>query len=227
MERPWTGTRLSRFGFIGAQLGPRFSWNPGETYCVWIEFYPSALYAMSGLDLSSFTGRFVPAEDALAQPMLEVCRNFFDAVSREGVERSFSVLQDKIEIIWAGMRPAGTRSQRSTANWSRSLVHRAAVTGSGRGTRQIARRVKSWTGMGERDLQGFACIERLYLEVREAVHNGDVDWAALAAASGFSDQAHMIRRIKQYTGFTPKQLRESVRYDEAFWIHRLFGRMID
>jgi AraC-like DNA-binding protein len=227
MERPWTGARLPSFGYIGVQLGPKFSWNPGEIYCIWIGFYPDALSAMTGIDLISFTGRFVPAEQALPQPMLEVCRNFFDAVSREGVERSFSVLQDKFEIMWAGMRPAGTRSQRSIPGWSRSLVHRATVSGSGRSTRQIARRIKSWTGIDERDLQRFAHIEQLYLKVREAVQKGDVDWAALAAASGFSDQAHMIRRMKQYTGFTPKQLRESVRYDAAFWVRRLFGRIID
>jgi hypothetical protein len=36
-----------------------------------MSFYPDALSAMTGLDLSSFTGRVVLAEEALPQPMLE------------------------------------------------------------------------------------------------------------------------------------------------------------
>jgi AraC-like DNA-binding protein len=182
---------------------------------------------MTGLDLSSFAGRAVPAEEALPQPMLAVCRNFFGAVPREGLERSFAVLENEIEIIWAGARPAGSRSPPLTADWSRSLVRRATVTGSGRSTRQIARRIKSWTGFGERDLQVFGHMEQLHLKMLEATRKGDVDWAGLAAASGFADQAHMIKRMKQLTGFTPKQLDERIRSDEAFWVYRLVARITD
>jgi AraC-like DNA-binding protein len=178
---------------------------------------------MTGLDLSAFTERAVPAEEALPQPMLEASRNFFDTVPREGLESSFSVHQDKIEIMWAGMRPAGPAGTgpRGWKDWGRSLVHRATVTGCGRSTRQIARRIKSWTGVGERDLQGLAHIEQLSLKWVEAARKGDIDWADLAAESGFADQAHMIRRMQQYTGFTPKQAQEGVRNDEAFWYYRL------
>jgi type VI protein secretion system component VasA len=31
----------------------------------------------------------------------------------------------------------------------------------------------------------------------------------------------MIRRMRQYTGFTPEQLRQRARDDEAFWGYRL------
>lgn len=228
MDRPWTGPRSpSCFTFVGAQPGPIVTWNPGEVYGVLIGFYPYALAAMTGLGLSSFAGRVVPAEEALPQPLLAVCRNFFDSVPRQGLESSFAVLEDELEIIWADARPAGTGSQRLIADWSRSLVHRATATGSGRSTRQVQRRVKSWTGFGERDLQVFGQVQQLHFKVREAARNGDVDWAALAAASGFADQAHMIRRMKQHTGFTPKQLYESAKYDEAFWYHRLYARIID
>jgi AraC-like DNA-binding protein len=145
---------------------------------------------------------------------------------RKGVERSFSVLQDKIETMWAGVRPAGTRS-RSIAAWSRSLMHRATATGSGRSTRQIARRVKSSTGVGERDLRGFSQFQQLVFNLKNAQRKGDIDWAALAAASGFADQAHMIKRMKQLTGFTPKQLVEKIRRDEALWVYRLVSRITD
>ena len=56
------------------------------------------------------------------------------------------------------------------------------------------------------------------------MQKGEVDWAELAAASGFADQAHMIRRMRQHTGFTPQQLAERHRSDEALWAYRLLGQ---
>ena len=109
-------------------------------------------------------------------------------------------------------------------DWSRSLVLRAALTDFGRSARQVARRVKSWTGVSQRDLQGLGHTEQLYAKLHEAIQKGDVDWAGLAAASGFADQAHMIRQMRRHTGFTPEQLRKSARNDEAFWGYRLLGQ---
>ena len=223
MVRPWTGARLPGLAFAGPQLRPPISWNPGETYAVTIAFQPDAFSAMTGLDLSPFAGRIVPAE-VLPQPMLKSCRSFFDAVRREGVEKGLSVLEDEIAIMWAGARPAGTRPMRWRKDWSRSLAVRAALTDVGRSARQTARRVKSWTGVSQRDLQGLGHTEQLYAKLHEAIQKGDVDWAGLAAASGFADQPHMIRQMRRHTGFTPEQLRQSARNDEAFWCYRLLGQ---
>ena len=224
MERPWTGTRLPSLAFLGPQLGPLVSWNPGETYAMTIAFYPDALSAMTGLDLSPFAGRIVPAEEVLSQPMLESCRDLFDAINREGAERAFSVLEDQIEIMWTRTRPSETMPVRWIKDWSRSLVLRASLTDLGRSARQIARRVKSWTGVSQRDLRGLGHTEQLYAKLHEAIQKGDVDWAELAAASGFADQAHMTRQIRRHTGLPPEQLRQSARSDEAFWGYRLLGQ---
>jgi AraC-like DNA-binding protein len=223
MERPWTGARLPDLAFTGAQLGPLVSWNPSETYAITIAFYPDAFSAMTGLDLSQFAGRTVPAEEVLPQPFLESCRNFFDAVRRDDVETGLSVLEDKIAIMWAGTRPAGSRPMRWIKDWSRSLVLRAALTDLGRSTRQIARRIKSWTGVSQRDLLGLGHTEQLYAKLHDAIQKGEVDWAGLAAASGFADQPHMIRQMRRHTGFTPEQLRQ-IRDDEAFWGYRLLAQ---
>jgi AraC-like DNA-binding protein len=182
---------------------------------------------MTGLDLSSFTGRTMPAEEALPQSILEPCCDFFDAVPLEGFERSFRVIEDKIETQWADMRPAEAKSAKWIEEWRKSVVQRAAQTGSGRSSRQIARRVKAWTGVNERDLQGLGHTEQLYAKLHAALEEGDVDWAGLAAASGFADQAHMIRQMRRHTGFTPEQLRQSAASDEAFWGYRLLGQYFD
>jgi AraC-like DNA-binding protein len=173
--------------------------------------------------LSPFTERVVPAAQALPPTLLDPCHDFFAAVRCEGVERGFSAFQDRIEPLWARTRPAGTTPMRWIEDWSRSLVLRAALTDLGRSTRQIARRIKSWTGVSQRDLHGLGHTEQLYARLLEAIENGDVDWAGLASASGFADQAHMIRQMKRHTGFTPEQLRQRASADEAFWGYRLLG----
>lgn len=231
MEHPWTGARLPTSFFLAVpRLRPLITWNPGEVYYISMGFFPDAFSAVAGIDLSSFTGPSVPPEEALPQQMLEAFRNFFDAVPREGPERSFSVLQDKIEPMWAGKRPArptGGSPPRTIADWSRNLTLRAAQTGSGRSPRQVARRIKSWTGVTERDLEGFVRIEQLTFKWIEAARKDHLDWATLAAESGFADQAHMIRRWKKCTGLTPRQAHESFRDDEAFWYYRLVPRIMD
>jgi hypothetical protein len=223
MQRPWTGAKLPSLAVFGPQLGPLISWNPGETYAITMSLYPDAFAAMTGLDLSQFAGRMAPAAEVLPLPFLEACRDFLDDVGREGVEKGCSILEDRIEMIWAGTRPAGSKPTRRIKDWSRSLASRAALTDLGRSTRQIARRIKSWTGVSQRDLQGLGHSEQLYAILHEAIEEGDVDWAGLAAASGFADQAHMIRQLRRHTGFTPEQLRQSTRTHEAFWGYRLLG----
>ncbi|WP_076865053.1 helix-turn-helix domain-containing protein [Bradyrhizobium mercantei] len=218
---------MPTLAFSGTQLGPVVTWNPGETYAITIAFYPDAFSAMTGLDLSPFTGRTAPAEQVLPPPMLSLCRNFLDAVQGGGAETALSAFKDEIAVTWANARPVGARPMRWTKDWSRSLAVRAALTDLGRSARQIARRVKSWTGASQRDLHGLGHTEQLYAKLHEAIQDGEVDWAGLAAASGFADQPHMIRQMRRYTGFTPEQLRKSAENDEAFWAYRLLGQYFD
>ncbi len=224
MEQPWTGTRLPPFAVSGAQLRPLVSWNPGGTFAVSIAFYPDAFSAMTGLDLAPLTGRMVAADEALPQPMLEICQNFLDAVQHTSIEDGLSALERNIEIMWSRARPAEATPIRWLKDWTRSVVLRAALSGPGRSTRQISRRIKSSTGVSERDLQSLGHTEQLYAKLHEATQKGVVDWANLAASTGFADQAHMIRRLRQHTGFTPSQLRSRAASDEALWAYRLLGQ---
>jgi AraC-like DNA-binding protein len=227
MECPETGPKLPRVAFSGPQLRPLITWNPGETHAIVITFYPDAFSAVTGLDLSPFTGSTVTVDETLPPSMLRLCREFFDAASRDGIERHFPVLEDGIETLWANVRPLETKSAKWIEDWRKGVVERAAQAGSGRSARQIARRIKSWTGVNERDLLGLGHTEQLYARLHAAVEEGDVDWAGLAADTGFADQAHMIRQMRRHTGLTPERLRQSTASDEAFWGYRLLGQYFD
>jgi len=229
MEQPWLAAKLPRLTFSGAQLGPLVSWNPGDVHAMTIAFYPDAFSAMTGLELSEFTGRMVPAEKVLPLSILDPCLDFFARAgagneNEDGdVEQSFALLEDDIEVLWTSERAEGFGPTRWLRDWTRSLMAKAALSAPGRSARQIARRVRASTGVTERDLRGLSQSEELYANINKALEKGDLNWARLAATSGFSDQAHMIRRMRRHTGFTPEQLRRGAASDEAFWGYRLLG----
>lgn len=227
MAAPWTGARMPPLALGGAQLGPLVSWNPGETYVLTVAFYPDAFAQMTGLDLADFTGRTVAAEAHLPDAVLAPCRRFFEAVKRDGLADHFSGFEDEIEALWSAVRSDQGPALKWLKDWTRSLVARAALSGAGRSARQVARRVKSWTGVSQRDLKSLGHSEELYAEIHRALEKGELDWGDLAAASGFADQAHMIRQMRRHTGFTPEELRRFAPSEEALWGYRLLGQYFE
>ncbi len=69
--------------------------------------------------------------------------------------------------------------------------------------RHLRRQMKARTGLGPktlaRRLQVQAAIER-------ADQSRKPDWADIALAAGFSDQAHLTRSVRAFTGHTPARL---------------------
>ena len=130
-------------------------------------FYPDAFAAMTGLDLSAFTGRMVPAEDVLPRRSSSRAGTSSDAVRRDGIAR-FLRAGSTDRGVWSTVRPDGARPVTWLKDWTSSLVASAALSGPGRSARQIARRVKSWTGVSERDLHGLGHTEQLYANIHEA-----------------------------------------------------------
>ena len=124
MERPWTGTKVPGLAFSGPQPQPPMSWNPGATFAAMIVLYPDALAAVTGIDLSPFTGRVVAAERALPQKVLGPCRRFFEAVERDRADDGAAGLETEFEVMSAGLRPPAQSANR-IRDWKRGVVHRA------------------------------------------------------------------------------------------------------
>lgn len=223
MEAPASAPSLPQLAFSGAQLGPLVSWSAGEIYVATVAFYPDAFSAMTGLDLSAYVGRIVPAAEAVPPDILALFAGFGRRLASDGLDDARTPLEESLEDIWSCVRPPGSATSNWLADWTRSLVARAALSGTGRSARQLARRVRSWTGVSERDLHSLGQSERLYSKIHDGLETGDLDWADLATASGFADQAHMIRRMRRHTGFTPEQLRRLAPSEEALWGYRLLG----
>lgn len=227
MERPWDAPQLQTVAFSGAQLGSLVSWNPGPTLAVTMAFYPDAFTAISGSDLAPFKDLMLNAEAVLPAPLLDCCNAFQADVASAGLEQALATLQRRICELWTDVCGGRSGSEMRLRAWSDDLVARAADAGEGRSDRQLARRVKAWTGVSQRDLHNLSLTEALYGNILKAAKDGGVVWADVASQTGYADQAHMVRRLREQTGFTPEELRKRVARDEAFWAYRLLGAFFD
>jgi AraC-like DNA-binding protein len=74
--------------------------------------------------------------------------------------------------------------------------------------RQVERRVRALTGTSPKQLAGLSRFQR----ARDAIWaDPSLDLARLAIATGYSDQAHLTREFRRYSGQTPARFaRESL-----------------
>jgi|JI10StandDraft_1071094.scaffolds.fasta_scaffold03139_10 AraC-like DNA-binding protein len=227
MERPWEGPQLQTIAFSGAQLGSLVSWNPGRTLVVTVAFYPDAFSAMTGIDLTPLTDVLLDAEAVLPDSMLACCNTFLSDALSVGVEPALRTLQNQIREKWENVGSGRPAKQMRLQAWSDDLLKRATDAGDGRSDRQIARRIKTWTGVSQRDLNNLSRVEALYGTILKAGKDRATTWADIADEAGYADQAHMVRRLRQHTGFTPEELRTRVPKDEALWAYRLLEKFFD
>ena len=69
--------------------------------------------------------------------------------------------------------------------------------------RHVRRAILAETGISPRR---FARVQRFHALLRDADHEANPGWAALAARHGYSDQSHLIRELQSLAGVTPGQL---------------------
>ncbi len=227
MDRPSEAPQLQAIAFSGAQLGSLVSWNPGPTFAVTAAFYPDALAAVTGLDLAPFTDVMLNATAALPDWMLSCCNTFLSDAVSAGIEPALRAFQNDIRDRWESVRDSRPVSEMRMAAWSEDLVSRASEAGDGKSGRQIARRIKAWTGVNQRDLHNLSRVEALYATLHKAAKDRTASWADIAHEAGYADQPHMVRRLRQHTGFTPEQLRTRAAKDEALWAYRLLEQFFD
>lgn len=187
---------------MGPQDGPISSWASGDVTALTIGFYPDAWRTLEGDEGCSS----IPHSIALA---LE------EFASASDTEVGWDGFCDKLGQVWRQ-----THETTGVGDWVKSLILRAALSGSGRSLRSIERRVKRLTGSTQQTLQFFAAFERL----QEIVHdNAGHPLAEIALTAGYADQSHMGRAVRRATGFSPARLNCAIQTEEAFWCYRLLG----
>lgn len=210
------GPPLPRLVLSGPQRHPVASWSPGPVHALSVAFFPDAFSQLGGIRADTLVDRILPLEDLESGPLLAACQSLFTPETEEG---GFHDLEELLEPLWSG--PCETRGAPLMRGWLRSLALKSAMSSTGRGIRQVQRRIKGWTGLSHRDLQMFARVEDVAGRVARDRRCGVLELAGLAGDLGFADQSHMGREVRRLTGLSPAKLNGLIATHEAFWFYRL------
>ncbi|MDR7307693.1 helix-turn-helix domain-containing protein [Rhodoferax saidenbachensis] len=86
--------------------------------------------------------------------------------------------------------------------------------------RQLERKIKGESGLSMRELRGMARMESTLLHKRELSSVGQPSLADVAHDMGFSDQSHLSREVKRFSGLSLTELQKTIETQESFWPYR-------
>jgi AraC-like DNA-binding protein len=184
----------------------------GAARLVGVRFHPGAALRVFDTPLTELTDRRIPLDCLWSSDAEELAEALDRADTAQGVATVERLLAGRL-----GRRIARAAGDEALVERAVTLLRRA------RGSVGV-RDVAAALGVGERRLQrafdrsvglspkvlGRVFRFRQAIRQLDATANGrPVSWAALGAAAGYADQAHLIREFKALAGVTPAEyLRE-------------------
>lgn len=211
---PTLGNPLPKLIFSGPTRSPSVSWSPGAIHVLTVSFYPEALAHLLDIKIERYVGAVLPLETVISGERLQRLAS----VQFSGETSPFAQVQHLLTSLWDEepvLQAADVRS------WLARLAARSVPAVGIAGRRSAQRLVKHWTGQSLRDLQLYARIETAFSHGARMRDGERLNFAAVAAESGFSDQSHLGREVRKVTGLPPARLKELVQHSEAFWMYRL------
>ena len=193
-----TGTLLQPQAFVvGVTTQPMRVVSRGRWETWGIRFRPGGLHALLGLRASLACDRTIPLEEVVGPGS----RSFFDRFqnARSRAEAA-QMLRAFIESLSCDHRDETmTRLSRHTLRTEPPLDVTAMAHLVGISRRQLERRFDEKIGVSPKMFLRIARFQRALALVQES----SMDHAAIAAATGFFDQSHMISDFRRFSGTTP------------------------
>lgn len=194
--------RDDRFCSFTSGLHPGFvSINSqGGAECIQIDFTPLGAYRFFGLPMRAIASRMVLLDD-LGAPELPALRQ------RLGEERDWERRFDLAEAFVAARMARGPAPDAAVARaWGLLLSSGGAVRVGDLARRMdwsrkhLNQRFQEQIGLGPKAVARMARFNRALGLSRAAA---SVDWADVAAACGYADQAHLAREFRAFAGAPP------------------------
>jgi AraC-like DNA-binding protein len=221
VDPPPLGERsFDAFLFGGPLSRPIVTYNPGPVHAFMMMFYPPALHALAGIDLSAHVDRFCPLAEVLGPSWVALAQAIMDAPDDDA---RVALAERFLDPLWQAVRERDAYHGNAVGDWVRRLGVQAAAAGWGRGVRNIERRIKAWAGQPMRTLRRMRRAEQTFLDARADMMDGSVSWAEVAARAGYADQAHFCRETRAVTGLSPTELARAGREDESYWMYRIWS----
>jgi AraC-like DNA-binding protein len=199
-------TPLRRMGSFagGVSLGPAVSRHEGRTNTMQVDLSPLGTAAVLGVPGAALAGDVVAFEDLVGD---RVARELLERLAEaDGWPARFALLE-----AWIARRVGDAAPPRPDVAWA---VRRLDATG-GRlpieelrrelrcSRRHLSSRFREAVGVGPKAYARLVRFDR----AQHLLRDGTTELIAVAAACGYSDQAHLTREVRALAGVTPTVLR--------------------
>ena len=190
-----------RASLIGTMSAAQVVGLQGPVHQLGVRLRPGTVGAFAGIPGDSVLDGAAPISDLPRALRLNVAQLADVTSFSEGV----ALLTDVCRARVATLQPPDPLVRHALHQWfdaARPLPTVSVLTRDvGLSERAFERRFRAQVGLtpvGYRRLARFRSVLRLHAE-------GMQDWAALAALTGFSDQSHLVRDWRAFTGLTPTE----------------------
>lgn len=162
--------------------------------------------AVLGVPPSAIAEQPTPLEDLWGDAAERLATRLAGA---DDAARAASILDEAIaeRLVTRGAEPHTRLVLEAAARLPTVRVNEVADA-LGVSERNLRRVFREVVGMSPKE---FARLMRFHLALREAGSRSDVDWAGVAAAAGYYDQAHLIAEFRDIAGVTPRALLSELR----------------
>ncbi|MFO0554359.1 MAG: helix-turn-helix transcriptional regulator [Polyangiaceae bacterium] len=163
--------------------------------------------AVFGVPPSALAERIVPLEDLWGSAARRLAEQLAET---KDVRLAATVLEAAIEQRLANVEANEAHTQLAVEATARLTALRVDEVADALGVsaRNLRRVFRDVVGMSPKE---YARLARFHLALQEARTSHDVDWAGVAAATGYYDQAHMIAEFHAIAGVTPRALMSELR----------------
>ena len=200
---PGRDDRIASFA-AGLCSGPVVIHSFGGAHCLQINFTPLGAFRFFGLPMHELAARMVPLDDLPRRPFSDFAARLADA---SDWERRFDIA----EAFLARRINAGQSASDAVA-WAYGRIlrsgGRARIDAIARtlewSRKHLAYRFRFEIGLGPK---AVARIVRFNRATGLAQDGQKTDWADVAAACGYADQAHLVREFRELAGTTPAKWR--------------------
>lgn len=177
-----------------------------DTELLAIRFHPGGLFPLFKIDIDQFADKVVDATDLLNGAIRNLRTDILQAnepeqkvrLAEEWLQRSCDLNLAPPETITSAM----DNIRQNPTQKELSVV----VEASGYSRKQFIYLFRKHIGLRPKDYQRIFRFSKALAQIQ----NGDtVRWTDVSLDCGYSDQSHLIRDFKHFSGFTPQQLRDA------------------
>ncbi|NUR07190.1 MAG: AraC family transcriptional regulator [Nocardioidaceae bacterium] len=184
----------------GISREPFFRTLTGVGHALGTAFHPGGFRPLLGGSVGALSGRVLPAADVLGVDDRSAAARI---LATEDVGETVAAMEEYLRRVGARPDPlvGQVRDLVRQAEGDRSLTRAEQLADrAGTSLRSLQRLFTDYVGIGPK----WVIARYRVLDATAAAHSGEpVDWAALAAELGYTDQAHLTRAFTAVVGTPP------------------------